>query len=121
MIPFFKEIIEDEGFAVNENKIRIMRSGSRQTVTGVVVNQKPNIARPEIKKLRAVLHNCKHGSLNEQVKIWARNEKGISSQEDYSLGDFKRSLQAKIHFLKMINRMAGEKLLEDYHSISWIG
>lgn len=69
MIPFFKEIIKDEGFAVNERKIRIMRCGRRQRVTGVVVNQKPNIARQEIKKLRAVLHNCKRGNLNDQAAL----------------------------------------------------
>jgi len=121
MIPFFKEIIEDEGFAVNEQKIRIMRNGRRQTVTGVVVNQKPNVAREEIKKLRAVLHNCKHGNLIEQSEIWAKKEKSMSFPHAYSVTDFNRSLQAKIHFLKMINRPAGEKLLAEYHSIAWPG
>lgn len=119
MIPFFREIIRDEGFTLNERKIRIMRGGRRQTVTGVVVNQKPNIARQEIKKLRAVLHNCKHGNLNEQTAIWAKKKKGMSSAHAYSITDFRRSLQAKIHFLKMVNEPAGEKLLAEFHSVAW--
>lgn len=121
MIPFFREIIRDEGFVVNERKIRIMRCGRRQTVTGVVVNQKPNIARQEIKKLRAVLHNCKHGNLNDQATIWAKKEKGMPTPHAYSITDFNRSLQAKIHFFKMINVPAGEKLLAEFHSIAWPG
>lgn len=121
MIPFFKEIIRDEGFVVNERKIRILRNGRRQTVTGVVVNQKPNIARKEIKKLRAVLHNCKHGNLREQAMIWGRREKGISDTHSYSVSDLHRALQAKIHFIKMVNEPAGQKLLTEFNGITWPG
>ena len=119
MIPFFKEIIQDEGFAVNEGKIRILRSGSRQSVTGVVVNEKPNITRREIKKLRAVLHNSKHGSLYQQAAIWATREKGLRNYSSYSVVDFHQSLLAKIHFVRMINEKAGNSLLTDFHKIHW--
>ncbi len=119
MIPFFKEITIDEGFVVNEGKVRILRSGSRQSVTGIVVNQKPNIARQEVKKLRAVLHNCKRGNPYKQADIWAIKEKGLHPHSSYSITDFYKSLQAKIHFVKMVNEPAGVKLLSEFHSISW--
>ncbi|HFD32414.1 MAG TPA: RNA-directed DNA polymerase [Gammaproteobacteria bacterium] len=119
MIPFFKEIIHDEGFTVNEGKIRILRSGSRQSVTGVVVNEKPNIKRREIKKLRAVLHNSKRGSLHKQAAIWAMREKGLKNYRSYSVVDFYQSLLAKIHFVRMINEKAGNTLLADFYRIPW--
>ena len=119
MIPFFKEIIRDEGFVVNEGKIRILRSGNRQSVTGVVVNEKPNITRRKIKKLRAVLHNSKHGSLHKQAAIWAMREKGLRDYSSYSVVDFYRSLLAKIHFVRMINETAGNTLLSEFHGIPW--
>jgi retron-type reverse transcriptase len=121
MIPFFKEIIQEEGFEVNERKIRILRSGSRQTVTGVVVNEKPNIARREIKKLRAVLHNCRQGNLKKQALLWGRREKGLPATCGYSVNDLYRALQAKLHFIKMVNASAGEKLLADFNGIAWPG
>ncbi len=119
MIPFFKEIIRDEGFGVNEGKLRILRSGNRQSVTGVVVNEKPNVTRREIKKLRAVLHNSKHGNLYKQAGIWAMREKGLRSYSPYSVVDFYQSLLAKIHFVRMINEKAGNTLLSDFYRIPW--
>ncbi len=118
MIPFFKEIIREEGFAVNEPKLRILRRGKRQSVTGVVVNQHPNISRNKRKTLRAILHNCRTGNLSQQKEKWAREQKGIPHSA-CSISDFKRSLQAKVHYIKMINGSAGEKLLESFRLISW--
>jgi retron-type reverse transcriptase len=56
LVPFFKEIIREEGFRVNEDKLRIMRAGQRQKVTGIVVNEKPNLPRTHVRTLRAVAH-----------------------------------------------------------------
>ncbi len=57
-----RSILASEGFVVNEQKTQVMRSGRRQEVTGVVVNDKPGIGRDELRTLRAVLHNAaKHG------------------------------------------------------------
>lgn len=120
MIPFFRQIIQEEGFTLNERKIRIMRSGRRQAVTGIIVNQKPNIDQREIKKLRAVLYNCQRGNLREQATLWAKKEKGMSHPHTYSITDFSRSLQAKINFLKMVNPAIGEILLTKFHSIAWV-
>lgn len=119
MIPFFRQIIKEEGFTLNENKTRIMRSGRRQSVTGIIVNQKPNIYRRELKKLRAVLHNCKHSNLSEQAAQWARKEKAIQIPDNYTTTDFSRSLRAKIQHVKMVNPQAGKKLLAEYNSIIW--
>ncbi len=108
-IPFFRKIIEDEGFEVNEKKIVIARKGGQQKITGVVVNEKINIDRKEYKKLRAVVHNCLKGDLREEMKKW-----GVSS-----MGKFKETLSGHIHFAKMVNKEKGERLLEGFRRISW--
>jgi retron-type reverse transcriptase len=59
LIPFFKEVIQDEGFEVNDTKIHVMRKGQRQKVTGVVVNRKPNVSREQRRLLRAAMHRLK--------------------------------------------------------------
>ncbi|WAC74825.1 reverse transcriptase family protein [Roseateles sp. SL47] len=51
-----REIVEDEGFRLRVDKTRLMRTGGRQTVTGVVVNETPNLSRPDYDRLRAELH-----------------------------------------------------------------
>ncbi|MBA3016053.1 MAG: reverse transcriptase family protein [Proteobacteria bacterium] len=117
MIPFFRQIVSEEGYTVNEKKLRIMRSGSRQQVTGIVVNQKLNIPRHEIRKLRAVIHNCKQKSLKVEIHKWAKLEKNHPNPTLYTEDDFEKSLSAKIHFVKMVNPSAGTKLLVDFKSL----
>lgn len=55
---FFTElrrIIEDCGFTINERKTRLQKRGSRQEVTGVIVNEKTNAHRSFRKNLRAAV------------------------------------------------------------------
>jgi hypothetical protein len=51
-------IARDEGFRLNAAKTRVMGHGSRQTVTGVVVNVRPNVPRAEYDRLKAILHRA---------------------------------------------------------------
>ena len=50
------KIAEAEGFTFNAKKTRIMGSGTRQDVTGLVVNERPAVARHERRRFRAWLH-----------------------------------------------------------------
>lgn len=55
-------ICQQEGFAENEPKRRVMRQSNQLRVTGLVVNQKVGIAREDRRRFRAILKNCeKHG------------------------------------------------------------
>lgn len=49
-------IIREEGFTVHPKKIHVMRKGTRQEVTGIVVNQQPGINRETLHRFRAVLN-----------------------------------------------------------------
>jgi RNA-directed DNA polymerase len=52
-----KSIVEGNGFRVNEQKIRLQRRDERQRVTGLTVNQKPNVKRGLLNQARAMLHS----------------------------------------------------------------
>ncbi|MCS3797915.1 reverse transcriptase domain-containing protein [Niastella sp. OAS944] len=54
-----KKVLADEGFTVHPEKIRIMRKGTHQEVTGVVVNEKLGLSRKKLRQFRAVLHQLK--------------------------------------------------------------
>lgn len=47
------------GFALNEKKTCIAAAGQRQTVTGVVVNEKPQVSRAYRKKIRQEIYYCR--------------------------------------------------------------
>ena len=53
-----RHVLNDEGFTPHPDKLRVMRAGARQEVTGVVVNDTPSVSREERRKLRAALHKA---------------------------------------------------------------
>lgn len=100
-----KRIAEDEGYALNDRKTRIMQRGGRQSVTGLVVNDHLNLARADYDALKATLHNCrKHGPAGENRAAHP---------------DFRRHLEGRIVWLEIINRHRGEKLRRIFEEISW--
>jgi hypothetical protein len=56
LVSLAARICRDEGFALRDDKTRIARRHVRQEVLGVVVNERPNLARDRYDRLRAVLH-----------------------------------------------------------------
>lgn len=95
----------DENFAVNFRKTRIMRRGVRQRVTGLVVNEHPNVPRDEYDRLKAILHNCA--------------AHGPASQNREQRADFRESLLGRVSFVKQVNPARGAKLQEIWERIHW--
>ncbi len=91
-----RHIAQEEGFAVNEKKTRVMRRSMAQTVTGVVVNDKPSVSRDELRRLRAILHRAKTEGLE------AQNREGRPNFRDWLVG--------KIAFVSMVRSDVGAKL-----------
>ena len=52
-------VLRNEGFYLNDKKIKLNRHGRRQTVTGTVVNEKVNVPRVVRRRTRAGIHNLK--------------------------------------------------------------
>ncbi len=50
-----RSIIAAEGFTFHPDKLRIMRRGARQEVTGLTVNEKPSVPRRDFRRFRALL------------------------------------------------------------------
>jgi RNA-directed DNA polymerase len=57
MLAFLRKLTAAEGFAIHPDKIRVVRRGRRQEVTGVVVNDRPGVPRDELRRFRALLHH----------------------------------------------------------------
>ncbi len=58
-----KAVMRDEGFEIRDDKTRVARTGSRQKVTGLVVNGEgsPRVPRDKRRMLRAAVQNLQHG------------------------------------------------------------
>jgi RNA-directed DNA polymerase len=66
-------IVNDEGFAINGSKTRIMRAGAHQQVTGVTVNRELGLSRQKRRQLRAAWHQASRAGArgpDSRLKGW---------------------------------------------------
>jgi hypothetical protein len=89
-----QRIVEDEGFTLNHAKTRVLRRGTPQRVTGVIVNDVLGLSRQERRRLRAALH---------QASMRARGA-GVAPQID-------ATLRGKLAYLKMLNPEQAARLM----------
>ena len=98
-------IARDEGYALNAVKTRIMPRQTRQTVTGIVVNDHINVARTDFDALKATLTNClRHGP---------------AAQNRDAHADFRAHLDGRIAWVERLNLRRGEKLRRLFDAIAW--
>lgn len=96
-------IVTKQGFKMNEKKTRLQRNTQRQEVTGIIVNQKSNLKRDYIKKVRAMLHNWEHKGLEFcQAKLIKEYPKEKGFIRNKVTPPFENVLHGKILFLGMV-------------------
>lgn len=96
-------VIAHEGFAVHEQKTRVLRRSQHQEVTGVVVNAKPNVDRETLKRFRATLHHIEKDG--PQGKHWGTGANVLAAIEGFA------------SFVAMVNPEKGEKFLNQVQRI----
>lgn len=103
------DIIESEGFSINNKKTRLLYSHQRQEVTGLIVNNDvlsvPKEYKREIKK--EIYYCKKFGPSNHQEH----------TGDNHSF--YKEHLYGKAYYIKMIEPELGESLLQQLDEIEW--
>lgn len=98
-------IAAEEGFAVNRRKTSVHTQSERQVVTGLVVNEKPNVPRDEFDLLKAILTNCvRHGA---------------ESQNRAGVPDFRAHLLGRVAQIAATNAARGAKLAALFARVRW--
>ncbi len=64
-LDHISKIIEKQHFSINRKKIRFSNAGSKQTVTGIVVNKKINVDRTFLKVTRAMIYDLKTNGVSK--------------------------------------------------------
>ena len=102
MLPFIRQLINEEGFQLRDQKTRILRKGARRTVTGIVVNQRANLPRAHVRMLRAAAHRMATRG-PEAVKIESRSGGAAHPA---------RVLAGHLAYLSMVNASSGRLLAQ---------
>jgi retron-type reverse transcriptase len=98
-------IAREEGFKVNHRKTRAMHRSDRQVLTGIVVNEKPNVRRDEFDRLKAILTNC------VRTDPVSQNRSGHP--------DFQAHLSGRVQHVKSLNPERGARLEALFERIAW--
>jgi retron-type reverse transcriptase len=93
-----RHVAQDEGFAVNEPKTRVLRRSARQVVTGIIVNEKPHVPRAVVRRLRAILHRAK--------------SEGLAAQNREKLPHFEAWVRGMIAYISMVSPEQAKPLAE---------
>ena len=97
--------VMEEGWAVRHRKTRLMRQGVRQSLAGVNVNERLNLCRRDVDRLKATLTNCLH--------------MGATSQNHADHADFRSHLEGRVSYVEFINPERGAKLRRLFERIQW--
>jgi len=91
------EIITQNSFTINEQKVRLQKNGHKQEVTGITVNEKPNVSQRYIKQIRMWLYYWETYGYEKAEQIFRRD---YISDRGY----------VKSHKAKLINVIDGKLL-----------
>lgn len=95
-------VITNAGFRVNLAKTTLADRSTRQDVTGLVVNNKPNVRRRFIRQIRAMLHAwIKYGPDAAQSEYATRYSRRYRNPTRPA-PNFRRVLRGKIEYVRMV-------------------
>lgn len=98
-----KRIIEeDQKLVINPKKTRLQKTGYRQEVTGLIVNDKVNVHKKYVKQIRMWLYYWEKYGYEKATQIFKRDyilDKGHVKNVNAQL---KNVLDGKLEFLKMV-------------------
>ena len=98
-------IVEDEGYAVNHRKTRVMRRCGAQRITGLIVNDHLNVSRASYDILKATLHNCIRRGPRAENRSGARG--------------FRAHLEGRVVWVENVNPPRGARLRSMFNQVQW--
>lgn len=94
-------IIQNNGFIIHPDKVKLYRNTQRQTVTGLTVNQKVNVSRIYIRQIRAMICDWRrNGQLEAEIHHHAKHYRRPDRLG--GVPPIELIIQGKLNFLKMI-------------------
>lgn len=118
-----RDIIEKHGFKINPNKTSLRTQSDRQLVTGIVVNNYPNIRRKSLKQIRSMLHDWKINGLEaawekHKNKYDTRNNTNkLNNNSNLFIQIVRGKLEYICHIRKRRRKILYNRYYNKYHSV----
>lgn len=96
------QIVEKNGFEINQKKTRLRNLSQRLEVTGLTINEKPNTTRTYVRQIRAMLHAWKKFGLEQAEAEYHRKYCPVSLNPKKPLPQYRNVVNGKLNYLRMI-------------------
>ena len=80
------DVFARAGFQINERKTRLLLRSDRQEVTGLIVNERANVWRRDISRLRMKIHSANKFGSESAAKIWISEDATGQRFDDHVIG-----------------------------------
>ena len=107
--------ISENGFRINQSKVRLQHPQNRQVVTGLTVNKHPNITRKYVNQIRAMLHAWKKYGINAAESEYQLRYDHKHRSPLKSPPQFADVVRGKLNYLRMI-RGSADSVFQKYAS-----
>lgn len=120
---FLKElnkVIKGQRFAIKDSKTRLQKSGYRQEVTGIVVNEKANVKNKYIKQLRMWLYYWERYGYGRATQYFVQQYAAERGHVKKGQPNMSNVIGGKLEFLKMVRGSEDKlyiKLRERYDNV----
>lgn len=112
-LNLIRKIISEEGFYINDAKLKYMKRGCRQYVTGLTTTNGVNVSKKYRKIISDHIYYCRKLGVDNHLQIHYKDF------PNYNPLKFHDWLYGHLCFIKSINEKANAKLLEDFNKINW--
>lgn len=97
-----QRIINEQGFTINEDKIRLQKKGARQEVTGIIVSDKLNVAQKYVRDIRNILYIWDRYDYNVAYSKFFPKYKEEKGHVKKGNPDLINVIEGKLMYLKMV-------------------
>lgn len=121
-----RSIIENQGFIINDTKTNYSWNNERKEVTGLIVNEKVNVKKVFIKKLRALLNRCEKSGFYSAALYYFNKEKDYdcrNNEKENLVKEIRKVIEGKLNFIAMVRGkedLVYQKYLKQYLEILYM-
>jgi RNA-directed DNA polymerase len=94
--------ISASGFSVNHAKVRLQKRHMRQSVTGLNVNERANVSRLRVRRLRAMLHAWEKFGIEKAAEHHFLHHRGLYRLPKQPARAYRNVVYGQLSFLKMV-------------------
>lgn len=97
-----RKIIVEQGFLINESKVRLQQSGYRQEVTGLIVNAHPNVPTQYVKQVRQWIYLWETYGFVKATQYFRRDYSHKAARPQVVIPPLDRVLEGKLRYMRMV-------------------